>query len=160
MKAYPHFKSFRVIILGVLVALGFQSVAQSPHSEVTLSAGINQVSLDYGFLFGQTRRHIVELGLVLGDATTENPGVLSEVDGYDGGSLLYHYVLNSNDKLNFSVGVGYQGGVEDLKGYISIPLTFRYKFDEHFRLRARLTSLLGGAEDVKVMPAIGFGVAF
>ena len=159
MKASPRFKSFRVIVLGTLLTLGFQSLAQSPHSEVTLSAGINQVNLDYAFLFGETRRHIAEFGVRIGDES-RNPTAISQNVGYEGFEILYHYVLNSSEKLNFSAGLGYRGVVEDFAGHISIPLTFRYKFEEHFTLRARLTSLLGGSEDVKVMPTIGFGVAF
>jgi len=159
MKAPLFFQSLRVIILGVLLSLGLQSAAQSPHSEVTLNTGINQIGLDYAFLFGETRRHIAEVGVRFGGESS-NPTALSANEGYEGFEILYHYVLNSNEKFNFSAGIGYRGVAEDFVGHISIPLSFRYKFDEHFRLRARLTSLLGGAENVNVLPTVGFGVAF
>lgn len=129
--------------------------AQSPHSEVTLSSGINQARLDYAFLFGETRRHIIEAGLVLG-----NQNVNISTERTDGAELLYQYVLNTDDKFDFSLGLGVRVGGEPGWAYISIPLTFRYKMSEHFRLRARLTNLIGGSEDVKVAPTLGFGVAF
>ncbi|WP_417592759.1 hypothetical protein [Owenweeksia hongkongensis] len=129
--------------------------AQSPHSEITLGSGINQARLDYAFLFGETRRHIIEAGFVLG---SQNINVDSERT--DGVELLYHYVINADDKFDFSTGFGLRVGGEARWAYISIPLTLRYKMSEYFRLRARLTNLVGGDLDVKVMPTIGFGVAF
>lgn len=150
--------SLKLAILALFLSFGFQSFSQSPHSEVTLSAGINQLGLDYAFLFGETRRHIAEVGLRIGDGN-RYPGLLAEEGQYDGAEVLYHYVLNSHEKLNFSAGLGVLFAGDDEGGYISIPLTFRYKIEEHFRLRARLTSLFGGI-DVKVLPSIGFGVAF
>lgn len=161
MKAPLFFQSLRVIILGVLLSLGLQSVAQSPHSEVTLNAGVNQIGLDYAFLLGETRRHIAEVGVRFGDGyTSDNLNALYVQEGYEGFEFLYHYVLNSDDKLNFSAGIGILYAGENVGGYASIPLTVRYKLEEHFRLRARLTSLIGGVESVKVLPTIGFGVAF
>lgn len=150
--------SLKLAILALFLSFGFQSFSQSPHSEVTLSAGISQLGLDYAFLFGETRRHIVELGLRIGDGN-QDPGLFAPVGQYEGPEVLYHYVLNSDEKLNFSAGLGVLFTGDNEGGYISIPLTFRYKIEEHFRLRARLTSLHDGIE-VKVLPSIGFGVAF
>lgn len=151
-------QSLKVLMLSAFLALSFQSLAQSPHSEVTLSAGINQVGLDYAFLFGETRRHILEVGVRLGDGYIYNsPDALSSGGrSYEGYEFLYHYVLNSNEKFNFSAGVGFLGTL----GYISVPLTFRYKIEEHVTLRARVTGLVGGLLDVKTMPSVGFAVAF
>ena len=155
MKTLSLFQQLKAVILGALLAIGLQLSAQSPHSlhsEVTVSAGINAASLDYAFCFGKSRRHIMEAGVMM---VSRDPETGSDYSGFD---LVYHFVLNTDDNLNFSVGIGGYGA--DFGVYLVIPLTFRYKFEEHFRLRARLTSLLGGAETVKVMPTIGFGVAF
>lgn len=146
---------FKATAIACVLFFSTNLLAQSPHSEVTLSSGINQARLDYAFLFGETRRHIIEAGFVLG-----NQNIDINTERTDGVELLYHYVLNADDKFNFSTGLGLRVGSEAGWAYISIPLTFRYKVSEHFLLRARLTNLIGGSEDVKVAPTVGFGVAF
>lgn len=132
--------------------------AQYGHNEITLNAGVKQISLDYAYCIGKNKRHIVETGFLINQAAY---GVgIDQLDGKSSGAsgeMIYHFVLNRSEKINLSVGLGYRIGTYEL---ICLPVTFRRKFGGFYVFRARVTGAIPQPGEFGIMPSLGFGVVF
>ncbi|WP_417613240.1 hypothetical protein [Owenweeksia hongkongensis] len=157
MKLTRTSSSFLVMLLFGLLFSNTIS-AQYGHNEITLNAGIRQVSLDYAYCIGKNKRHIIETGFLINQAAY---GVgIDHLDGESSGAsgeMIYHFVLNKSEKMNLSIGLGYRIGTYEL---ICLPLTFRRKFGGFYVFRARLTGAIPKSGEFGVMPSLGFGVVF
>lgn len=145
-----------LLSLSLSLKLSAQSTEQvkKVQPQLTLSGWYNYSGLDFSIGFGEEHKHRLEAVFLM----DQSFGAFAS----PGAELLYHHRLATAGNGQIFIGIGgrYYSYEIDGAGFVSVPMTYRYKFPNHpFAARARV-SLLANEDGPFMLPGLGLSWVF